>query len=149
MCSAHYLSEIWGSTLPTRFWRWQPTRSVRLRTRSSSQIAEGRPLSSGWSRWKREFSFCFSISFFHFLLRLKGKCKNLAHPAIPAVIHDFFYTDKDCLAAIFRQDFERVVPDHAIALVMTCVSSSTYQTTSANDYFIDSKLPWRICWQRL
>ena len=32
--------------------------------------------------------FCFSISFLHFMLRLKGKCKNLAHPAIPAIFHE-------------------------------------------------------------
>ena len=90
--------------------------------------------------------FCFSISFLHFLLRLKGRCKNVAHPAISAVIHDFFYTDKDCLAALYRQDFEHMVPDHVIALVMTCVSTSfSYQMTSANDSFIDSKLPRRIC----
>jgi uncharacterized protein DUF6532 len=64
-----------------------------------------------------------SISFLLLLLRLKGKCKNIAHPAIAAVIHEFFYTDKNCLAALYRQDFEHTVPDHAIALVMTCAST--------------------------
>ena len=83
--------------------------------------------------------FCFSFFFLHFLLRLKGKCKNLAHPAIPAVIHEFFYTDKDCLAALYSQDFERTVPDHVIALVITCVWISFTCQISANDSFVDSK----------
>jgi hypothetical protein len=74
--------------------------------------------------------FGFSISFLPFLLCLKGRCKNFAHPAIPAVIHEFFYTGKDCLAALYRQDFEHTVPDHAIALVVTCVSIPFYQMTS-------------------
>jgi hypothetical protein len=68
--------------------------------------------------------FILSVSFLLFLLRLKGKCKNLAHPAISTVISEFFYSDKNCLAALYRQDFEHVVPDHVIALVMTCVSIS-------------------------
>jgi hypothetical protein len=91
--------------------------------------------------------FVLVLAFLHFLLFSKGKCKNLAHPAIPAVIHEFFYTDKDCLAALYRQDFEHMVPDHVIALVMTCVSTSSsfsHQTTS-NDSFIDSEQPRRIC----
>lgn len=76
-----------------------------------------------------------------FTLHSKGKCKNLAHPAIPAVILEFFYSDKDSLAALYRQDFERTVPDHAIALVMTVVSTSyIYQMTSTNNSFIDSEL---------
>ncbi|KAF8802115.1 hypothetical protein BYT27DRAFT_7261232 [Phlegmacium glaucopus] len=50
-----------------------------------------------------------------------GKCRNIAHPAIPAVIHEFFYMDKDCLAALYHQDFEHIVPDYTIALVMTCL----------------------------
>jgi hypothetical protein len=70
------------------------------------------------------FFFCFSVCFLHFLLSLKGKCKNIAHPAIPAAIQAFFYSEKDCLADLYRQDFEHVVPDHVIALVMTCVSTS-------------------------
>lgn len=75
----------------------------------------------------------------------KGKCKNIAHPAIPAVIHEFFYTEKDCLASLYRQDFEHTVPDHTIALVLTCASTfSPYQMTSANVFFIDSELPWRV-----
>ena len=62
------------------------------------------------------------------------------------MIHAFFYTDKDCLAVLYRQDFERVVPDHVIALVMTCVSTYfPYQMTSVNDFFIDSELSRRIC----
>ena len=77
---------------------------------------------------------------------MKGKCKNVAHPAIPAVIHEFFYTERDSLAALYREDFERTVPDHVIALVMTCVSTSfSYQMTSANNSFMDSKLSRRIC----
>jgi hypothetical protein len=78
----------------------------------------------GVEKMKMWVFFGFSFSFLHFLRRLKGKCKNIAHPAIPAVIHEFFYTDKDCLAALYRQDFERTVPDHVIALVITCVSTS-------------------------
>jgi len=92
------------------------------------------------------FLFIFSIYFLHFLLRLKGKCKNLAHPAIPAVIHEFFYTDKDCLASLFHQDFEHTVPDNVIALVMTCVSTSfSHQMTYGNNSFIDSELSGRVC----
>lgn len=52
-----------------------------------------------------------------------GKCKNLAHPAIPKVIHDFFYTERDCLAVLFPEDFEQTVPDHAVALVLTCIQN--------------------------
>ncbi|KAF8808096.1 hypothetical protein BYT27DRAFT_7211689 [Phlegmacium glaucopus] len=58
-----------------------------------------------------------------------GKCKNIAHPAIPAVIHKFFYTDKDCLAALYHQDFEHTVPDYAIALVMTCIKNCLEEYT--------------------
>ena len=75
-------------------------------------------------RMKTWVFFGSSFSFLYFLQRLKGKCKKIAHPAIPAVIHEFFYTDKDCLAALYRQDFERTVPDHVVALVITCVSTS-------------------------
>ena len=28
----------------------------------------------------------------------------------------------DCLANLYKEDFERSVPDHVIALVITCVS---------------------------
>ena len=88
--------------------------------------------------------YLFLVSLFLsyiFTLHLKGKCKNLAHPAITAIIVEFFYSDKDSLAALYPQDFERAVPDHAIALVMTVVSTSYfYQTTSTNNSFIDSEL---------
>ena len=57
------------------------------------------------------------------------------------MIHDFFYTEKDCLAVTFHQDFERAVPDHTIVLIMTCVSINSTDQIFANDYFIDSKLP--------
>ncbi|KAF8816094.1 hypothetical protein BYT27DRAFT_7279305 [Phlegmacium glaucopus] len=50
-----------------------------------------------------------------------GKCKNIAHPAIPAVIHEFFYTNKDYLAALYHQDFEHTVPDYAISLIQNCL----------------------------
>ena len=77
------------------------------------------------------FFFFFTIFFIHVLLCLKGRCKNLAHPAIPTIIHEFFYTDKDCLTALFCND---TVPDHAIALVITCVSMPfSYQMTCTND----------------
>ena len=80
------------------------------------------------------FFFCFTIFFIHVLLCLKGRCKNLAHPAIPTIIHEFFYTDKDCLAALFCNNFKHTVPDHAIALVITCVSMPfSYQMTCANN----------------
>ncbi|KAF8800223.1 hypothetical protein BYT27DRAFT_7314444 [Phlegmacium glaucopus] len=36
---------------------------------------------------------------------------------------NFFYTDKDCLAPLYCQDFEHTVPDYAIALVMTCIQN--------------------------
>ena len=103
----------------------------------------------GVEKMKMWVLFLFSVSSINFLLHLKGRCKNLAHPAIPATIHDFFYTEKDCLAANFRQDFEHTVPDHTIALVMTCVSSNSTDQTFTNDYFIDSKLPRRVCRPRL
>jgi hypothetical protein len=62
------------------------------------------------------------------------------------VIEEFFYSDKDCLAALYRQDFEHTVPDHAIALVLTCVCTAfSYQMTSTNDSIIDSELPRGIC----
>ncbi|KAF8800631.1 hypothetical protein BYT27DRAFT_7216909 [Phlegmacium glaucopus] len=54
-----------------------------------------------------------------------GKCKNIAHPAIPAVIHEFFYTNKDCLAALYHQDFEHTIPDYAIALIQNCLEEYT------------------------
>jgi Domain of unknown function (DUF6532) len=85
--------------------------------------------------------FGFTISFLLFMFYLKGRCKNLAHPAIPAIIHEFFYSDKDSLAALYPQDFQQVVPDHVIALVMTVVSTSfSYQMISANNSIIDSEL---------
>jgi hypothetical protein len=72
------------------------------------------------------YFICFTISFLLFMLCLKGRCKNLAHPAIPAVILAFFYSDKDSLAALYPQDFQQVVPDHVIALVMTVVRTSFF-----------------------
>lgn len=123
MCSKNYVGQIWVSSLPAWFWRGQSKRSVRLRARCGPQSAQRWPLPSGWKRRKRDFFFVPSISLSYLLFPLKGKCKNLAHPAISTVIHDFFYTEKDCLAAHFRQDFERTIPDHAIALVLTCVST--------------------------
>ncbi|KAF8800630.1 hypothetical protein BYT27DRAFT_7262788 [Phlegmacium glaucopus] len=96
--------KIFKSTLPTQIRRRQSTRGVQLGATSGSQIAKGRSLSSGGEDEN-------------------GKCKNIAHPAIPAVIHEFFYADKDCLAALYCQDFEHTVPDYAIALVMTCIQN--------------------------
>jgi hypothetical protein len=37
-------------------------------------------------------------------------------------ILDFFYAGDDCLANLYKEDFECSVPDHVIALVITCVS---------------------------
>ena len=63
----------------------------------------------------------FTISFFLFMLCLKGRCKNPAHSAISAIIHAFFYSDKYSLAALYPQDFQQVVLNHIIALVTTVV----------------------------
>ena len=96
-------------------------------------------LKDGLFLWGREdenmsiFFFVLLFFFIHVLWHLKGRCKNLAHPAIPTIIHEFFHTDKDCLAALFCNDFEHTVPDYAIALVVTCVSMPfSYQMTCAN-----------------
>lgn len=88
-------------------------------------LKEGLFLQGGEDENVGFFFFWFLIIYFlHFLLHLKGRCENFAHPAIPAVIHEFFYSNDDCLAALFPHDFKNTVPDHAIALVTTCVSIS-------------------------
>lgn len=45
----------------------------------------------------------------------------MAHPAIEALILDFYYEGADGIAALYPEDFDREVPNHAIALVTTCV----------------------------
>ena len=47
---------------------------------------------------------------------------NLGHSAISTAILEFFYKGEDCLANLYKNDFRSTVPDHVIALVMTCVS---------------------------
>lgn len=66
----------------------------------------------------------FFTNFIYFLLIfwVQGKTKNLAHPAIEGLAIDIFYTGDDCLASLFPKDFERTIPDHAFALLLTCVS---------------------------
>ena len=132
MHSAHHVSKIWGSTFPTQFWRRQPTRSIQLHTRSSSQITKGWPLSSGWRRWKH-FFFVLLFFFIHVLLCLKGKCKNLAHPATPTIIHEFFYTDKDCLTALFHNNFEHCPWSCHCPHNHLCKYAFLYQMTCANN----------------
>lgn len=46
----------------------------------------------------------------------------MAHPAIEALILDFYYEGTEGMAAIYPDEFDREVPNHAIALVTTCVS---------------------------
>jgi hypothetical protein len=44
------------------------------------------------------------------------------HPAIKALLIDFFYGGHGCLAAAFPDEFSHTVPKCALALAMTCVS---------------------------
>lgn len=66
----------------------------------------------------------FSFKYFLLIFLVQGKTKNLAHPAIEGLAMDIFYTGDDCLASLFPKDFERTIPDHAFALLLTCVSLS-------------------------
>ena len=50
---------------------------------------------------------------------------NIAHPAIPKIIIEFFYSGEKCLASLFPETFSRTVPVNAIGLVLTVVSSSS------------------------
>jgi hypothetical protein len=56
----------------------------------------------------------------------------------------FFYVNDNGLARIFPKDFESEVPEHAVALAMTCVrisfSAMLYEFTISL-HPLDSKLP--------
>jgi hypothetical protein len=43
------------------------------------------------------------------------------HPAIEALVVNFFYCGDGCLAAFFPDDFSHTIPKCALALAMTCV----------------------------
>lgn len=60
------------------------------------------------------------------ILLLQNRTNNLSHPAIEELCVQFYYYDKNGLARIFPDDFKNEVPDHAVALAMTCVSVSIY-----------------------
>ena len=50
---------------------------------------------------------------------------NLEHPGIAALCIEFFYGSaggKEPLAKLFPEDFSTIVPEHAVAAVMACVS---------------------------
>jgi len=46
---------------------------------------------------------------------------NLAHPALFALIIDFFYTGTNAMANIFPEVFENEVPHPAVAFAATAV----------------------------
>jgi WD40 repeat protein len=52
---------------------------------------------------------------------LQGKTNNISHPCIAEFIIQFYYRGDNALAKFFPDDFKDAVPDHAVALVLTCV----------------------------
>lgn len=46
---------------------------------------------------------------------------NMAHPAIEALILEFLYQKHGSMAEVYPEDFAQEVPNHAVALVTTCV----------------------------
>ena len=59
-------------------------------------------------------------------LYFQGKKSNFAHPCIGALCVNFFYGSSGGsppLAKKFPEDFQASVPEHAVAVAMTCVSN--------------------------
>ncbi|PPQ94621.1 hypothetical protein CVT25_011080, partial [Psilocybe cyanescens] len=52
---------------------------------------------------------------------VKGKRANISHPCIQNLILQFYYNRDNGIAKSFPDQFKDMVPDGAIALVMTCV----------------------------
>jgi len=53
--------------------------------------------------------------------------RNFAHPAIKALVLEFFYnsrTRSDALATLFKDDFQEAVPEEVMALAATAVCFS-------------------------
>lgn len=46
----------------------------------------------------------------------------MAHPAIEAFILEFLCQKNGGMAEMYPKDFEQEIPNHAVALVTTCVS---------------------------
>lgn len=55
----------------------------------------------------------------------QGRTNNLAHPAIGKLIGKIFYSGPESLAKKFPEDFKNSVPEHAVALAITCVRPSS------------------------
>ncbi|KJA12907.1 hypothetical protein HYPSUDRAFT_210008 [Hypholoma sublateritium FD-334 SS-4] len=75
-----------------------------------------------------------------------GKTQNVAHPAIKALIHKFFYSGTDCLAKLFPDDFAEAVPDHVIALTITCIHNCLEEY--AQDGTGNAVVNWEGCSHR-
>lgn len=56
----------------------------------------------------------------------QGRTNNLAHPALSAIVIDFFYTGSNSVGILFPEVFEDEAPRAAVALAGTAVSVSIY-----------------------
>ena len=89
VCSVDNASQIWRLLFPPNFEGGNQQEVYKF-----AQEAVHKVLKRGLFLWVEKtktcvFFFGFHISFLHFFLCLKGKCKNVAHPAILMVIHKF------------------------------------------------------------
>lgn len=104
----HYTENIadWVQQLIGRhsLWHYGPEDAhVRLNSQSFPL------LNSNWKCW------------------IQGKKLNLEHPGIAALCIEFYYgsaSGKIPLAKLFPDDFSKIIPDHAVVAVVTCVGFS-------------------------
>jgi len=65
------------------------------------------------------------------------------HPAIEHFCHSMFYTATDPIAKQFPDEFGTEVPEHAVAVAITCVGSPfalIYSTDSSEDLSLSGRV---------
>ena len=66
---------------------------------------------------------CFHTLSNWYNLDSQGCSSNFMHPAIEHFCHSMLYTATDPIAKQFPDEFETEVPEHAVAVTITCVGS--------------------------